>query len=442
MNKSKKEASELFDKDDPLQKELKKKPVKDDIVYPPKTLEDVETVFKKWLYMENFEFLHTVMAQVLSNQKKGTPVWIIHVATSGDRKSVVLRSFRCVKSGDVTTMIDDITNKTLASGGKLKNGKPVKDLGYYLQDKSTVLITPDLASLTAKDPKEKREIWAKMRELFDGYINLMTGNDVKRAYEGCHVTWLFGATPSVKNEVLIFTELGTRELLNDVETSDENLDKAMDKAWDNEEQEEQMKKELKEVVAGFMNNTKYNETYPISNKMRHWIQQEVKQLELFRASTGVDKRNNTIYADVKKAKPMRTMKQFKKLYIAYKSINPDFTDEYIKKMLHNITVSNGNPIRLKILELNKKYPTEAFSIDDYEEEFRLGGTSIHNQANILWNMGVLIRNITYKTVGQIERQNSQNETYLSGGRTIKVHLFKLAPLWQKRIDDYISIQKG
>jgi len=408
-------------------------------VYEPKTLKQVHEVFRKWLYIKNFDFLHLAIATLLTAEKKGTPLWIIFIGASGDGKSETLRSFMKVQYADRVHYLDEFSDKTLASGAKNKKGKQVKDLGGELAEKSTVLITVDLASLTSKDKNKKREIWAKMRELFDGYISKETGNEVIRAYENCHVTWLFGATPAVKNEVLVFAELGTRELLFELPKSTKaETRKKMEKAWDNEETELEMRQEIREAMAGFISTVGYNQEYKISQEIKDWMFNEVVQLELVRATTAIDRKTNMPFADVSKAVPMRSLKQYKKLYRGFKSIDKSFPDEKIKEILHNMTISTANTTRVKILELCKQNKDKEFTFVDFENELKISKNATETQTHLLWNMGILSRDVREERIGEMVRNSGDGREWVTGGRVVSVSYFKLSKLWQQRLDDYIE----
>lgn len=361
----------------------------------PKTLEDVYEVFRKWLLIYDTDQIDLLLATALTNQKKGTPVWIVFIGDSGEGKSQLIRSL-CLCNN--TIVKDDITSHTLASGAKQgKTGKPVRDLGQDLAGKSTIILTPDMASLSSKEKNEKRQIWAKLRELFDGYINRDTGNEVVRDYEDCHVTWIFGATPSVRSEILIHAELGTRELLYELNLP-KNLDNALlDKAWDNETYEEDMKKEIQTVVYHFIESHKYNENISIPENMKEFCKQEATRMERLRATAPTDKMSNEIISDVSIAKATRSSKQFKKLYFGFKSLKDNYKDKDIKRILTKIANSSGDPIRMKIMNYHEDNPDAFMTVTDYRKEFKIGYVSIKRQLSVLYNIGYLDLTIEERT---------------------------------------------
>jgi hypothetical protein len=395
------------------------------IDYEPVSMKEVHKVFKKWLFIKNFNFLHTALAIALSSQKKGTPIWIIFIAASGDSKSEVLRSFTKVKVCDWLKYIDEITDKTLASGKLNKKGVPVKDLGHYLENKSSLLITKDLATLTSKNKDEKKYIWGKLRDLFDGFVQKDTGNEVIRDYKNIHTTWMFGGVPGVRSEVLVHQQLGTRELLYNVDSSEIDDDAKLLMAWDNENYEVQMRKEIETAVAGLLNNSEYNENIVIPNDTKKFIMETAKEIEILRAGGPMDRRTNTLINQITKAKPMRVMKQLKKFYIAMKSLNDTFSDAYIRELISHIKVSCGNPVRLKVYDLHKKNPTQWFTVSEYMEKLRLGRHAVEREARVMYNMRLLDCYTEWEHVGGIDREHD-GKTWTTGGRTVEVEHFCLS----------------
>jgi hypothetical protein len=392
--------------------------------FEPISLKELHSVFSKWLFMRNFDFLHAAMAVALSSGNIGTPIWMIFIAPSGDAKSEILRSFAKVKICDQLKYLDEMSDKTLASGAKDKSGKPVKDLGYFLNNKTSLIITKDLATLTAKDKNEKKKIWAKMRELFDGFVQKDTGNGVIRAYNDIHVTWLFGAVPGVRNEVLVHQQLGTRELMFDVESEISDDDAKLDMAWKNENHAVEMRKALENAVAGVLNNIEYNDKIKIPKEMEKFIKEETKTIEMLRASGATDKKN-TLINIITPAKPMRAMKQLKRFYIAMKSLDSSFTDEYIHDLIVHIRISCANPVRLKIFQMLKDNPEQWFTIDDFMDELRIGKSEIERQVHALYNIKIANCTSKWELKGAIECTRNDGSKYWSGGRTMQIERFNL-----------------
>jgi len=360
----------------------------------PKSLQDVHNTFEQYMFVKDKTPIDLALALALTNQKKGTPVWMIFVGASSGGKSTILRSLSDIPKA---VIIDDITENTLASGAKDKEGNAIPDLGMRFQGKSTLVVTPDLASLTSHNRDAKRKIWAKFRELFDGYINRETGNDVSRNYKDCHVTWIFGATPVIRSEVLIYAELGTRELMYELNLPDEYDDLMFDKAWDNENYEEEMKKSLMDVVRKFYKSHTYNDDISIPDSIKEFIRSESRRLEVLRATAPKGK-NGELLSDIVEAKFFRSGKQLKKIYKGLKSLDENYDDEMIKDILRRIVDSTSNPVRTNIMKMHEVQPDNEFTYWDYVKNLRLSRTIVKSEALALWNAGYLIKKVTTKTI--------------------------------------------
>jgi hypothetical protein len=228
-------------------------------------LNDVRRKFKEYLYLNDTDMLEVMLATVLSNRISGTPIWMVFCGASGDKKSTTLLSSEGI---DNVIKLDQLTKNTFATGKK-----DTWDLGSVLVNSSNILMLVDLASVSSKNVDEKKEIFAQMRNLYDGTIYKATGSGVVKEYENCHVTLIAGTTPHLKKEYLIHQQLGSRELIFDTNSMIEDNGNKMKMAWINEEYEKQMKQELQEVVTDYMNNLELKEL-DISNENREFLMKQ------------------------------------------------------------------------------------------------------------------------------------------------------------------------
>jgi len=379
-----------------------------------RSLQEVYNTIEKWLFIQDRKRIDILLATVLSNKKKGTPIWIFFVGNSGDTKSELINSLEGLKG---VIKIDQLTKNTLASG--LKN---INDLGYDLQHNSKILIFPDLASMTSLHKDEKKIIWGQFRNLFDGFINKRTGSGVNKAYEGCHVTIIAGTTPIIRNEFHIHQQLGTRELLYDTEAEPQHNNEKMNKAWDNESYETQMREEIQNVVYGFVLNHPFREI-EISEKIKNFLKNEAERLSLLRATAQTDQRYNELINQVYPEIPTRVVKQFKRLYQVLKSLDDNYPDEKAKKIISHIVNSSGNKIRQQIIEVFKRNEGKAFSIPDLQSILKMGRTALKTQLETLWNLGSLDKEIREERVGGYVNEEYGKEV-VRGGRIEKVAYYK------------------
>ncbi len=382
------------------------------------SLKDVYDVTEKWLgiRLKDRNRIDIILATVLSNQILGTPIWLFIVGASGDWKTAFCSALEGLKN---VIKIDQMTKNTLASGQK-----DVEDLGSRLHNASTILLFLDLASLTSANNDEKNQIWGQYRTLYDGDIYKVTGSGVNKKYEKCHVTMIACTTPSIRNEILIFAQLGTRELMYDTEADPIDNDFKMDKAIANERYEEQMKEELCEVVKNFIIYHKVKEI-EISEENIKFLKSEASRLTVLRASGTVDRVYKELINPIDPEVPSRLIKQFIRIWRCLKSLDDDYPDEKAKKIITHIVNSSGDKIRQMVLALLRNNPDKEFKIPDVQEHTRLGRKSIKGQLEMLWNLRILEKSVKIERIGgTIDAGYNGQEIRMVGGKIEEIPYYR------------------
>lgn len=370
-------------------------------------LKHVYDVIDKWLHMTDKRRVDLILATALSNKEPGTTLWLIILGASGDAKSETVRALEGYEN---VIKIDQITPNTLASGKpdmRDKEGHIIarSDLGYQLQNKNTILVIPDLASLSSKKSEDKAEIWGQFRNLYDGFINKRTGAGVERLYENCHVSMIGCSTPVLRDEIIVHSQLGTRELLWDTGKEDnigepETKDKIM-MAWDNEKTEELMRSEIKDTIQNFLKHAKFKriDEKDIPEDMKKFLCEEARRIAVLRATGMIDQTYRELNNPVVPEIPTRTIKQFKRLYIALKSLDSNYTDDRVKSIIKTIVDSSGNMVRQLVLEVLSGCYDRWYQIKEIQSRTRLGRNSVKSQLEILWNMDVIEKEVRPEQIG-------------------------------------------
>lgn len=356
------------------------------------SLNDVHDVFEKWLFVDDMDRIDLALAVGINYKTKGTPLWIVFVSPSGDWKSELLMSFT-----DLSNMVlmDQITKNTLATGLK-----DTIDLGSQLTGKRSLLIFPDLASLLSCNRDDKKMIWAQFRELYDGRITKMTGSGISKKYDNCYVNLLAGATGVIENEYLLRQQIGTREMLYDCDPEPSQNKKKMEKAWANESYEEEMRVDLWKVVTDFCQHhtTKDIEITP---KIKEFLFKQAEHLSLLRASGEIDWTTAELKGSVDREVPTRLSKQFKRLWIALKSLDPEYPDTSAKRIIRRLVNSSGSKARQKIIEVYKLSENKEkwLSISDLQLNTGLGRKAIKAECEQLVYLHSLEKRIHLVHIG-------------------------------------------
>ena len=348
------------------------------------TLQEVINKFKEYLYLKDTKMLETILAAILSNQIKGTPIWIIFCGASGDAKSTQLLSILQI---DKVLMLDQLTKNTLASG------KPnVVDVGNYLQESSHIILIPDLACISAKYKDDRKEIFASMRNLYDGFIRKHTGSGKFIEYNNCHVSLIAGATHTLKKEYLIHQQLGSRELIFDTDAMPQDNQSKMEKAWQNESYEREMKADLQKVVKDFIKNVELKDV-EISDDIQRFLMKQANRLSILRSVADYnqfsDELDNPVYPEV----PTRLIKQFKRLWKCLKSLDDNYSDERCKEIIEHIVKSSGDTNRQFILNQMIMNPNTAYSVNEMKYIAKIGYRATKRELEVLWNIGLVDKEI-------------------------------------------------
>lgn len=347
-------------------------------------LEDLYLVYRKWLYLEDTKRIDIVLAAFLTQYLTGTPIWLLLVGNSGDGKTEQVMALR---KCDNFKILHNLTSKTLVTGTK-----DAPDLAPELNGK--VVVIPDMAQILQLAPQDKAEVWAQMRDLYDGFAGKNAGTGKRTNYENLRITLLGCSTPKIDSQILVHQDLGTRELIYRTEDIEDQT-ALMQMAMRNEDQEDKMKQELSEITFNFLKDKKiiYKEL----------LDEEVTELEniaMFiaqsRATAEYDSYTDELRNFVYPERPTRIIKQLKRLYLALFSLESEYSSQRAFQILWHLGKSCAFPVRIGIFEhfirnfINTRR-NERYSTSKVANILLLGKRTAKRELSILWNMKILIR---------------------------------------------------
>ena len=386
------------------------------------TLKNVYDTFSKYLHITDFDRLDVILATVLSNELPGTPIWMFITGESGDWKTTAVKGLKGWKN---VKTLDKITPKTLASG---KN--KVKDLGSELADTSTILLFFDMATMSGIDKSAKAEIWTQFRNLYDGYIDYQTGSGVERKYNNCHVTFLGCSTDSLKNEILLNAQLGTRELMYDTSADVADNDAKMDAALENEEYEQEMYDDIQESIHRFLRHHHVDRSIGVSSDIKSFIKKEAQRITVLRANQATDYKHGELINRVRPEVPTRVVKQLKRIYMCLKSLDKDYPDEKARRIISHIVDSTGNEVRQRIMKMMQKKAEEWYTVEDIRHGIRIGRDAVKRQMEMLWSMEVVDMRIEERNIGGWSYVDDFGVEQKRGGRWVETCMYMLTPDWR------------
>jgi predicted transcriptional regulator len=368
------------------------------------SLADVYDIYKKWIYVQNFRRIDVVLATRLISKDFGTRVWLIIVGASGDWKSEQINAL----TGDIDVkIIRNFTSKTLV------NGNPkVIDLVPSLKNK-TILI-PDLSQILKLHPNEKAEVWAQLRDLYDGYAGKQSGMGKDVEYKDLNITLIGASTPAIDKQILIHQDLGTRELI--WRTEDAEKTKIMEMVLKNEKAEEIMRLELNKITINFLNSHTYNKDIEIPDEIMDQLKFQALLLTYLRAPAETDSFSGELLSDVYPEQPSRILKQLKKIYVALKSLDEDYSDidalDCITHLVKSSMIKARNDVLMLLIENND----DEMTTNKIAERLRIGYKTAFKELNALWNLRLIHRRMVEEQRGYKTCElcywlpNKQNQT--------------------------------
>lgn len=349
-------------------------------------LVDVHNTFKKWLYLKNTNRIDVILATHLSRQLKGTKIWLVIIGGSGGSKSEILKTLD--DGGKETYVLQELTPNTLVSGNPM-----ARDLAPELDNKSVLIY--DAAVLLNLNKDDKAKIWAQLRELYDGNCSKQTGSGKQnRSYTGLNITLIMCSTGAFDTQILIHSNLGTRELLYRLAPILEKAEEEqlMQRVLFNEEYEEQMRNELKSIVQKFIATRKVKEV-PVPKEVMEKIQEYVHYLTILRVNPQLDSYNGELVGTAEPEYPTRLLKQLKRLYQCLKSLDDNYSDDKALEILREVRESNVNQDRISILRYLCEHAEDWHKYHQIGQAVKLGNSTVKRHCMVLWNLGLIERKL-------------------------------------------------
>ena len=218
----------------------------------PLPLKEVIKTFRKWLDLEETDYIEVIIATILSNEIPGDPVWLFVIGPPGASKTEVLRAFNSLK--DKTYSLSKLTAQSLISGKRYK--RTIEGEEIYIDPSllpkldNKTLIIKDFTSILGMQREARETIFSDLREAYDGYFSKEFGNLGHVEYFS-HFSLIGNVTPVIDKYTSVQQTLGERFLKIRLKNSE--MDSKIAKAMDNEDKQQEMRKELASVTKRFYN---------------------------------------------------------------------------------------------------------------------------------------------------------------------------------------------
>ena len=361
-------------------------------------LKNLREVFHKWFKYEDESLLDLCLAVAIHSRylkiRWTSPIWLMIVSASGQRKSRTVEAFReAVK----TYFMNYITPNTFISGWKKQSSNDL--CNRLLEEDIRLILTGDMSQFIKMPFDTKCQIWSQLREGYYGRFQKKTGSGVDICYEEVLFDWIACSTYVIDEDLIMKDQLGSRELclrVPDENDEPEERQKLMLKVWENGDISKQREEELKTAVnhyfKWFHDNQSELTKVTISDEIRDRIFKLAYFITQLRATAESDPRTGDLLNFVYPEAPTRILEQLRMLFISLKAIDFNYSDEDAMLRLFEVTKSSIHPVRLKILKAL------------YENPVGLSTTKISHKVDLQYAVTKRELNICHQ-LGIVERTN-------------------------------------
>lgn len=314
------------------------------------TYDKVIEIYNKWFYLKDTTAIDLSLAAAITRRTASVPLWLIFIAPSGSGKSELLKPLEDKKETSTTEVISKITPNTFLSGVSQKKEKYV-DFAETLRNNPKLFLTYDFAQFIKMDSKDKAQVWAQMRDIYDGFIERKAGLGVSKKVDGLRINWLICSTPVIDSELLVHQELGTRELIYRYDKDEIDKQVLMDKIWDNSDSLQDMRKELAFFVRAFIEKkeSEKNKKVEIKDEVKRELMNLATTISTLRAATESDSYSGELTNFIYEELPTRILLQLRSIFIGLKSLDSNYSDEKALSVIKRVALSSIHPVRLRII---------------------------------------------------------------------------------------------
>jgi len=364
-------------------------PKKEDVEIP--SVKEVEDVFAKWLEMKTFDPLTVLFGSIFANKLDGDPVWLLLVGPPGDGKTELIMTFN--KSPLIET-VTTLTPAALISGYRFKEGA---DPSLLLKINNRILAIKDFTTILSANTYQRDEIFAILRDAYDGYVEKVFGTGIKKSYHS-KFGIIAGVTGIIDKYSGNISSLGERFIRFNMGRfmTDEDEDARMEKAVGNINREKGMRDELQNIVWRMVEKS-LPKILPRHNPEQKAILRAcAKFTAAMRATVVIDKYTQEILVQPFKEVGTRLVKQYTKQAVGmcvYKDKKE--VDEEIMRLSIQIAIDTCPILRWKFVERIYKatagFPGKGMYQQEIEKATHMSSSSVSRTLNELMVLNIVSR---------------------------------------------------
>lgn len=165
-------------------------------------LKEIKQKWSEFLILKDDKCVDVILATLIGNMLLDKdPIWMLIVSPSSGGKSTLLAPTVDISN---THFVDDLTEKTLLSGYKVKG----KNASLLQMIGSGMMVFSDFTSILTKNPVTKGEILSQLKLVYDRKVSKFTGTGGVK-WEG-KIGVLAGSTPDIYSHLESGRSMGER----------------------------------------------------------------------------------------------------------------------------------------------------------------------------------------------------------------------------------------
>lgn len=172
------------------------------------SIEEVITQVQSHLTFDDAAAIHIILGTIAAHEIGEKPPWLFVVAPPSGAKGELISMLR---NHPKTYYLSKLTAHTFVSGLDAKDAVRGEDPSLLLKLKDNILIMKDFTTILSMHMDAKKEIFASLREIYDGEMSERFGTGQEIDWAG-HMSFIAGVTTSIDHQHTLMSSLGPRFL--------------------------------------------------------------------------------------------------------------------------------------------------------------------------------------------------------------------------------------
>lgn len=312
----------------------------------PVSLAACHDAFRGWLGADyDLGALDAVLAAAVIERMDGDPAWLLLISGSGNAKTETVQSL----AGAGAHVVSAIASEGALLSATSKGERSAEATGGLLHEigPSGILVPKDVTSMLSMDRTARGQVFAALREVYDGHWIRNVGTDGGRSLEWKGRLVVIGAVTTAWDRAHADTisAFGDRFVVVRMDSTTGRI-AAGRKAIGNTGSEDAMRAELSAVVAGVLEGADLTVDGPNDDEAAR-ILAAADLVTLARTAVDVDYRGNVIDSHAPEM-PTRFAKQLAQIFRGARAIG--LTREDALALAIRVARDSMPPLRLEVLE--------------------------------------------------------------------------------------------